>query len=73
MDDSWDDDEPVRLLGISVSDFISDTASVQMDLFHIQEAQKKETRDVLQDLNRQLGKTAFVRASSLLKEKNHGA
>ena len=73
FDDSWDDDEPVRLLGISVSDFISDTASVQMDLFHIQEAQKKETRDVLQDLNRQLGKTAFVRASSLLKEKNHGA
>lgn len=70
FDEHWDEGEAVRLLGISVSEFISDDAVKQMDLFSSQATDdKQETREILSDLNRLLGTKAFVRASTLLKGK----
>jgi DNA polymerase-4 len=68
FDENWDEGEAVRLLGLSVSEFMSEDASKQMDLFSSPaEDEKEETREVLSDLNRLLGTKAFVRASTLLK------
>ncbi len=70
FDEHWEEGEAVRLLGISVSQLISlDEASQQMDLFA--EEEEHEIRDILADLNRQLGAKGFFRASKLLKEKEH--
>ncbi len=69
FDEHWED-EPVRLLGISLSDFASSGQLVsQIGLFDPAEAEKKETESVLKDLNEQLGRTGFRRASDLLGEK----
>jgi DNA polymerase-4 len=68
FDDNWDEGEAVRLLGLSVSEFMSEDAAKQLNLFDSsQEDEKAETREVLSDLNRLLGTKAFVRASSLMK------
>lgn len=72
FDDNWDEGEAVRLLGISVSDFTSDAFTIsQMNLFDEREEAKQEIKEVMADLNRQLGTKAFVKASSLLKEGSH--
>ena len=69
FDEHWED-EPVRLLGISMSDFASSGQLVsQIGLFDPVEAEKKETERVLKDLNEQLGRTEFRRASDLLGAK----
>ena len=69
FDEHWED-EPVRLLGISMSDFASSGQLVsQIGLFDPVEAEKKETESVLKDLNEQLGRTEFRRASDLLGAK----
>lgn len=67
FDANWDGD-PVRLIGISVSDFAAgDCILSRLDLFHEDTSESDEsTEDILADLNRQLGVTSFVRASSLL-------
>lgn len=68
FDANWDEGEAVRLLGLSVSEFMSEDAAKQMNLFSPEtEDEKEETREVLSDLNRLLGTKAFVRASTLLK------
>lgn len=68
FDANWDEGEAVRLLGLSVSEFMSEDAAKQMNLFSPEtEDEKEETRVVLSDLNRLLGTKAFVRASTLLK------
>ncbi|MBQ9823494.1 MAG: DNA polymerase IV [Solobacterium sp.] len=72
FDDNWDEGEAVRLIGISVSDFTSDAFTIsQMNLFDEREEAKQEIKEVMADLNRQLGTKAFVKASSLLKEGSH--
>ena len=69
FDEHWED-EPVRLLGISMSDFASSGQLVsQIGLFDPVEAEKKEMESILKDLNEQLGRTGFRRASDLLGEK----
>ena len=68
FDANWDEGEAVRLLGLSVSEFMSEDATKQMNLFSPEtEDEKEEIREVLSDLNRLLGTKAFVRASTLLK------
>lgn len=68
FDENWDEGEAVRLLGLSVSEFMSEDAAKQMNLFTSgQQDETEETREVLSDLNRLLGTKAFVRASTLLK------
>lgn len=68
FDENWDEGEAVRLLGLSVSEFMSEDAAKQLNLFSPEtEDTKEETREVLSDLNRLLGTKAFVRASTLLK------
>jgi len=68
FDANWDEGEAVRLLGLSVSEFMSEDAAKQMNLFSPEtEDEKEEIREVLSDLNRLLGTKAFVRASTLLK------
>lgn len=68
FDDNWDEGEAVRLLGLSVSEFMSEDAARQMNLFTPEaDDEKSETREVLADLNRLLGTKAFVRASSIMK------
>jgi len=68
FDANWDEGEAVRLLGLSVGDFMSEDAAKQLNLFvEDDEEEKEETREVLSDLNRLLGTKAFVRASTLLK------
>ena len=70
FDENWDEGEAVRLLGISTSDFASEEEMAsQINLFDMKEADEKETRSILKDLNEQFGSKAFVRASTLLKEK----
>ena len=67
FDDNWDEGEAVRLLGISVSDLISDEKIVsQMSLFDEAQESREETADILAELNRMTGNKAFVRASALL-------
>ena len=68
FEESYEEDEAVRLIGLSVSDFADKELLLkQVSLFDapVQES----VSEILQDLNRQLGSKGFVRASSLLKEK----
>ena len=68
FDSNWDGD-PVRLVGISVSDFSSDTgAASRLNLFHDDMEDDENTDDILSDLNRQTGTSSFMRASALLKK-----
>ncbi len=67
FDENWDN-EPVRLLGISLTDFASpEDTIVQMSLFDPEDEAKAETDAVLKDLNRELNGKLF-RASELLKK-----
>ena len=66
FDDNWTS-EAIRLLGVSVSDFVAGNAMQQTSLFDQQTAEKEETRHVLRDLNTQMKKDLFCRASDLLK------
>lgn len=67
FDSNWDD-EPVRLLGISVSDFASDAQMIsQLDLFNPVDEAKLETSQVLKELNREITGAKLVRASEILK------
>lgn len=66
FDEHWDGD-PLRLVGITTSDFASDEDTIkQINLFDETKEKKALTQDLLSDLNQQIGKKAFVRASSLL-------
>ena len=66
FDSSYEEEEAVRLIGISVSDFASEEfLSKQVSLFDAPE--EESTSEILHDLNHQLGTQAFVRASSLLE------
>lgn len=66
FDSSYEEEEAVRLIGISVSDFASeDFLAKQVSLFDAPE--EESTSEILHDLNHQLGTQAFVRASSLLE------
>ena len=72
FDDSWDEGEAVRLIGISVGDFLSeDQIYTQIGLFDEPEDRSEETASILSDLNRLAGTKSFVRASSLLRENSH--
>ena len=65
FDDSYEEGESVRLIGISVSDFEEEEVlAKQFSLFD--EPLEENTNEILQELNRQLGSKGFVRASSLL-------
>lgn len=66
FDSSYEEEEAVRLIGISVSDFASEEfLTKQVSLFDAPE--EESTSEILHDLNHQLGTQAFVRASSLLE------
>lgn len=67
FDSSYEEEEAVRLIGISVSDFASEEfLTKQVSLFDAPE--EESTSEILHDLNHQLGTQAFVRASSLLEK-----
>lgn len=67
FDSSYEEEEAVRLIGVSVSDFASEEFLVkQVSLFDAPE--EESTTEILHDLNHQLGTQAFVRASSLLEK-----
>ncbi len=66
FDSSYEEEEAVRLIGVSVSDFASEEIlTKQVSLFDAPE--EESTTEILHDLNHQLGTQAFVRASSLLE------
>lgn len=66
FDSSYEEEEAVRLIGVSVSDFASEEfLTKQVSLFDTPE--EESTSEILHDLNHQLGTQAFVRASSLLE------
>lgn len=66
FDSSYEEEEAVRLIGVSVSDFAGeDFLTKQVSLFDAPE--EESTTEILHDLNHQLGTQAFVRASSLLE------
>lgn len=66
FDSSYEEEEAVRLIGVSVSDFASEEfLTKQVSLFDAPE--EESTSEILHDLNHQLGTQAFVRASSLLE------
>lgn len=68
FDSNWDGD-PVRLIGISVSDFSDENAvPSRLNLFNEDMEDDENTEDILADLNRQLGTASFHRASALLKK-----
>lgn len=67
FDSSYEEEEAVRLIGVSVSDFAGeDFLAKQVSLFDAPE--EESTSEILHDLNHQLGTQAFVRASSLLEK-----
>lgn len=67
FDSSYEEEEAVRLIGVSVSDFAGeDFLEKQVSLFDAPE--EESTSEILHDLNHQLGTQAFVRASSLLEK-----
>ncbi len=67
FDESFEEEEAVRLIGISVSDFEEEEIlAKQYSLFD--EPQEENINEILQDLNQQLGSKCFVRASSLLEK-----
>ena len=67
FDSSYEEEEAVRLIGVSVSDFAAeDFLAKQVSLFDAPE--EESTTEILHDLNHQLGTQAFVRASSLLEK-----
>ncbi|MBR4163885.1 MAG: DNA polymerase IV [Solobacterium sp.] len=71
FDENWDEGEAVRLLGISVSDFASESElAEQINLFNMEEAEKEETDAIIKDLNSILGMHSFVRASTIMKGKS---
>ena len=70
FDDHWEEGEAIRLLGISVSDFVSEeTYAAQMSLFDEDQYRRDEIREVMADLNKQAGTKVFFKASTLLSEK----
>lgn len=69
FDDSYEEGESVRLLGIAVSDFVGEDELVkQMNLF--ERDCSESVNDILHDLNSQLGSVGFMRASALMKGKD---
>ena len=67
FDSSYEEEEAVRLIGVSVSDFASEEfLAKQVSLFDAPE--EESTTEILHDLNHQLGTQAFARASSLLEK-----
>lgn len=68
FDDHYEE-EPVRLIGITVSDFASkEWVKEQLNLFDETNMREEETARILQDLNRELGRNSFVLASTLQKK-----
>jgi len=64
---NWEE-TPVRLLGISVSDFAGESVlASQISLFDETVAHREETVSVLKELNEELGGLRLVRASEALK------
>lgn len=73
FDENWEEGDAVRLLGLTVDDFASESVlNTQMNLFE-EPDEKEETRAVISDLNKQIGSKVFVRASSLLEGRKHEA
>ncbi|MBR2990023.1 MAG: DNA polymerase IV [Solobacterium sp.] len=64
FDEHWNG-EPVRLLGVSCSEFPQE-ALMQMDLFDESLARQMETDHIFKELNQAVGSKVFVRASDLL-------
>jgi len=71
FDDNWEGD-PIRLTGLSVSDFVSEeAAATQINLFDPVDEKREETSAILKDLNKELTLGAKLkRASETLKEKS---
>ena len=64
---NWEEN-PVRLLGISLSDFAGDSVlSSQISLFDEKVAHREETVSVLKELNDELGGIRLMRASEAVK------
>ncbi len=70
FNDNWDGD-PVRLLGISLSDFASESdLAKQIDLFDMETADREETASLLKELNQELGGFKLMRASEVKRDEN---
>ncbi|NCB34025.1 MAG: DNA polymerase IV [Erysipelotrichia bacterium] len=74
FDNNWEGD-PVRLVGISLSDFASDDASaVQISMFDPINEKKEETVSIMKELNKELSSgIKLKRASDVLKDRGHEA
>ncbi len=71
FDENYEEGEAIRLLGLSVSNFINeDSDSVQLSIFDDTNGEQESTSHVISDLNKSLGIKGFVRASSLLENKS---
>jgi len=68
FDKYWLEGEEVRLIGITVGDFISDNLIKQIDLF----SNESNTKDIIDDLNQMMNRKTFVRASTLLDGVKNG-
>lgn len=66
--DAYWNEEPIRLLGITVSKFEDDEQVSQISLFDENRSKMEETRSVLHDLNKMLGSKLLIRASDIDKE-----
>jgi len=67
---NWEEN-PVRLLGISVSDFAGESVMAsQLSLFDESVSHREETISVLKELNSELGGIRLVRASEAVKNEN---
>lgn len=64
FEENWNGN-PIRLLGLSVTDFLSENGQSQINLFDESVAQREETVIVIDDLNRILGKNVLKRASQV--------
>ncbi len=68
FNDNWDQ-EPVRLIGISVSDFEKEEVlASQINLFDESIARREETISVLNELNKELGGLKLMRASEAFQD-----
>ena len=63
FDENWSGD-PIRLLGVSLSDF-NEYNNIQLDLFDANKAIQEETDSVIEELNRMVGSKAFFRAKDI--------
>lgn len=66
----WDNEDAIRLVGISLSDFLTDEQlTKQLNLFDYQKHQLQATDKIIEELNRLTHSDAFKRGSTIVKKR----